>query len=225
MSDSEDESTKEHQLKVVLVGDGTSGKTSIAVRYTSENFEQAYKQTIGLDFFLKRIVLAGNISVSIQLWDIGGQTIGGKMIENYLSGAQAILFVYDITNQATFDNLEDWWETVKKSFKEKESSKLPHFALVANKGDLEHMRVVKQERHAKFAQDHGMSSHSLSAKSGDQVRLCFQKVAADVLGIRLTKTEIEKTTRVLKAGVVQYANNEMPTRAATQTKSSFCSLQ
>ena len=24
-------------------------------------------------------------------------------------------------------------------------------------GDLEHMRVVKQERHAKFAQDHGMT--------------------------------------------------------------------
>lgn len=223
MSDSEDETTTEHQLKFVLVGDGTAGKTSIAVRYTSENFDQAYKQTIGLDFFLKRIVLAGN-SVSIQLWDIGGQTIGGKMIENYLSGAQAVLFVYDITNQATFDNLEDWLATVMKSFKAKEDVKLPYFALVANKGDLEHMRVVRQERHDKFAQEHGMSSHSLSAKSGDQVRLCFQKVAADVLGIKLTKNEIEKTSRVLKAGVVQYAN-ETPTRARMQTKSSFCTLQ
>lgn len=101
MSDSEDETTKEHQLKFVLVGDGTAGKvkrllieyctslhlismtngcvvfsvhlmlmcfvllcstqTSIVVRYTLENFEQAYTQTIGLDFFLKRIVLAGVI--------------------------------------------------------------------------------------------------------------------------------------------------------------------
>ena len=225
MSDSEDEATTEHQLKFVLVGDGTAGKTSIAVRYTSENFEQVYKQTIGLDFFLKRIVLAGNINVSIQLWDIGGQTIGGKMIETYLSGAQAVLFVYDITNQSTFDNLEDWWETVQTSWKGKDSSSMPCFALVANKGDLEHMRVVKQERHAKFAQDHGMTSHCLSAKSGDQVTLCFQKVAADVLGIRLTKNEMEKTTQVLKAGVVQYANNELPARSTTQQKSSFCALQ
>lgn len=68
-----------------------------------------------------------------------------------------MLFVYDITNQSTFDNLEDWYETVKSSFKGKDSNAMPSFALVANKGDLEHMRVVKQERHAKFAQDHGMS--------------------------------------------------------------------
>lgn len=225
MSDSEDETTKEHQLKFVLVGDGTAGKTSIVVRYTLENFEQAYTQTIGLDFFLKRIVLAGSVSVTIQLWDIGGQTIGGKMIDNYLSGAQAVLFVYDLTNQATFDNLQDWWETVKNSFKGKEHDKMPHFALVANKGDLEHLRVVKQERHAQFAKEHGMSSHSLSAKSGDQVKLCFQKVAADVLGIVLTKNEMLKSTRVLKADMVQHSNNEMPMRTTTQTKSSFCILQ
>ena len=42
--------------------------------------------------------------------------------------------MYDLTNQATFDNLQDWWETVKNSFKGKEHDKMPHFALVANKG-------------------------------------------------------------------------------------------
>ena len=47
---------------------------------------------------------------------------------------QAILFVYDITNQSTFDNLEDWWETVKSSLKQKDSSSMPVFALIANKG-------------------------------------------------------------------------------------------
>lgn len=34
----------------------------------------------------------------MQLWDIGGQTIGGKMISNYIYGAQAVLLVYDISN-------------------------------------------------------------------------------------------------------------------------------
>lgn len=47
---------------------------------------------------------------------------------------QAILFVYDITNQSTFDNLEDWWETVKSSLKQKDPSSMPVFALIANKG-------------------------------------------------------------------------------------------
>ena len=46
---------------------------------------------------------------------------------------QAVLLVYDVTNQNSFDNLEDWYETVKKLC-EKDGSRLPHIALVANKG-------------------------------------------------------------------------------------------
>lgn len=48
---------------------------------------------------------------------------------------QAVLLVYDVTNQNSFDNLEDWYETVKKLC-DKDGSKLPHIALVANKSKL-----------------------------------------------------------------------------------------
>jgi Ras-related protein Rab-28 len=34
----------------------------------------------------------------MQVWDIGGQTIGGKMISNYVYGSHAVLLAYDITN-------------------------------------------------------------------------------------------------------------------------------
>jgi GTPase SAR1 family protein len=36
--------------------------------------------------------------VALQLWDIGGQSIGGKMIGNYINGADAVVLCYDITN-------------------------------------------------------------------------------------------------------------------------------
>lgn len=45
--------------KVILLGDGTVGKTSIATRFAQGDFSQMYKQTIGLDFFVKRIILPG----------------------------------------------------------------------------------------------------------------------------------------------------------------------
>ena len=61
MSDSEDEATgNDRLLKVVLLGDGTAGKTSIATRFSQNHFGKAYQQTMGLDFFLKRITLPGN---------------------------------------------------------------------------------------------------------------------------------------------------------------------
>lgn len=45
--------------QVIILGDGAVGKTSIAMRHTEDNFSNVYKQTIGLDFFLKRLALPG----------------------------------------------------------------------------------------------------------------------------------------------------------------------
>ncbi|XP_054543861.1 ras-related protein Rab-28 isoform X2 [Talpa occidentalis] len=130
MSDSEEES-QDRQLKIVVLGDGTSGKTSLATCFAQETFGKQYKQTIGLDFFLRRITLPGNLNVTLQVWDIGGQTIGGKMLDKYIYGAQGILLVYDITNYQSFENLEDWYTVVKKVSEESEIQ--PLVALVGNK--------------------------------------------------------------------------------------------
>lgn len=48
------------QIKVVLLGDGTVGKTSMATRFAYDEFHQNYRQTIGLDFFIKHLVLPGD---------------------------------------------------------------------------------------------------------------------------------------------------------------------
>lgn len=223
MSDSEEE-VPDKQLKIVIMGDGASGKTSLATRYSQEQFGKQYKQTIGLDFFLKRIVLPGNVNVALQVWDIGGQTLGGAMLENYVYGCQGALLVYDITNHNSFDNLEDWYGTIRKVLGKE---RLPHMALVGNKSDLEHMRTVKLEKHQRFAQEHGMSSHFVSAKTGDSVSLCFQKVAAEILGIKLTKPDVEQHHRVVKAEIVNYKHEDAAARALPQTatKSSLCTLQ
>ena len=64
MSDSEEETAKKDRLlKVILLGDGTAGKTSIATRFSQNHFGKTYQQTLGLDFFLKRITLPGKRSM------------------------------------------------------------------------------------------------------------------------------------------------------------------
>ncbi|KAM9382102.1 ras-related protein Rab-28 isoform 1-T1 [Phaethornis superciliosus] len=191
MSDSEEEESLDRQLKLVVLGDGTTGKTSLATRFAQETFGKQYKQTLGLDFFLKRIMLPGNLNVTLQVWDVGGQTIGGKMLDKYIYGAQGILLVYDITNGQSFENLEDWYNAVKKVNEDSETQ--PLMALVGNKIDLEHMRTVKVDKHQRFCQENNFSSHFVSAKTGDSVLLCFQRIAADILGIKLNKAELEQS--------------------------------
>lgn len=48
-----------HQLKIVLLGNGTTGKTSIVTRFSQNHFGKCYQQTLGLDFFMKRITMPG----------------------------------------------------------------------------------------------------------------------------------------------------------------------
>ncbi|XP_066498550.1 ras-related protein Rab-28 isoform X2 [Hoplias malabaricus] len=221
MSDSE-EDCQDRQLKVVLIGDGASGKTSLATRFAQEAFGKQYKQTIGLDFFLKRITLPGNLNVTLQVWDIGGQTIGGKMLDKYIYGAQGVLLVYDITNSQSFENLEDWYSMVKKA--NEESDVQPVVALVGNKIDLEHMRTVKVDKHQRLCQENGLLSQFVSAKTGDSVLLCFQRLAAEILGIKLNKAEIEQSQRIVRAELVDYPQDEGPiSQDANQSK--ICSVQ
>lgn len=48
-----------HCRQIIILGDGAVGKTSIALRQTEDMFSNTYKQTIGLDFFLRRLTLSG----------------------------------------------------------------------------------------------------------------------------------------------------------------------
>nr|ABD65442.1 Rab28 [Suberites domuncula] len=226
MADSDDDSSSnDRQLKFILLGDGTTGKTSLVTRYSQNHFGKTYQQTLGLDFFMKRLKIPGDVNVTLQVWDIGGQAIGGKMLENYIFGAHAVLLVYDITNYSSFENLDDWLAAVTKVFTEKES--LPHIALVANKLDLEHTRTVRKERHNSFAKQHKMSSHFVSAKTDDLLNQMFLKVVADVLKIKLSGKDLSSVSTVVKAEIASHGNGATKTKQPVdkRTKRSFCTLQ
>lgn len=222
MSDSEDD-TEDVMLKIVVIGDGASGKTSLITRYTQDQFGKQYDQTIGLDFFLKRINVTENKNVTLKIWDIGGQTLGGNMLDKYIYGADGVLLVYDVTNHRSFENLEDWYEAVSKMVRDKKL----HYALVANKSDLEHMRNVTREKHNAFAKKHKFGSHYVSAKTGESVPICFKSLAADILGVKLSRVQTEQAHHIVTAEIVSSKSADTLKSAAIpkKQKSSFCTLQ
>lgn len=56
----------------------------------------------------------------LQLWDVGGHNIGSNMLNTYVFGAHAVLFVYDVTNAQSFENICDWIAIVKKMSRQME---------------------------------------------------------------------------------------------------------
>lgn len=206
LGNEDDDSEPEYlQYKIIILGDGAVGKTSLATRFCEDHFAKHYKQTIGLDFFVKRVILPGEVHVCMQIWDIGGQSIGGKMVSNYIHGAHAVVLVYDITNYQSFQHLEDWFFLVKRTF---DGGVMPYAALMANKHDLAHMRAVKVEKHNQFAEENDLYSYFVSARSGDQVHPSFYRIAADLAGVSLTKPEMEVAQQPTKAEIINHQQND-----------------
>lgn len=202
---SSDDEQEHYQYKIIVVGDGAVGKSSIINQFVDGEFAQSYKQTIGLDFHTRRLSLPGNVQVTLQIWDIGGQQIGGKMLKNYVAGSHAILFVYDITNPDSFSNINDWYDFITAEFKNGASSgKKPLLAIAGNKMDLPHLRQVKPEKHATFALDHQLTPFLVSAKTGDRVNGMFTKIAAELAGVQMSKSEVDIVEARVTASIVNH---------------------
>ncbi|CAF3236256.1 unnamed protein product [Rotaria socialis] len=223
MSDSEEEAN-EKQIKIVILGDGSSGKTSISERFSKDSFHRDYNQTLGIDYYLKRINLTRSYNVTLAVNDVGGQTLGGAMLDKYIYGADIVLLVYDITNLQSFENLEDWYSTVLKYC----AGRKPLFVLVGNKNDLQHLRAVKAEKHHEFAKDRDMLAYFASAKTGESIETIFRQAAAHLMHIVLPKTDTDATP-IITATIVrqepQSAMFDKPLATPNRTRTSICSLQ
>uniref|UniRef100_A0A915NQ73 Uncharacterized protein n=2 Tax=Meloidogyne TaxID=189290 RepID=A0A915NQ73_9BILA len=198
----------EQALKLVLLGDSGVGKTSICSRLAQHTFPQKYIQTSGVDFYSRRVQLRQQNSVLLQLWDVGGHNLASpSMLNTYIFGAHGVLFVYDVTNSQSFENINDWLSAAKKL--DKQMEKPFYMALIGNKADSEHRRSVRPERHSKFADQNGMQSHFyLSAKNDDSIELIFRKIATEILGTKITRNEPEQSSAKPQASTTTTTNVE-----------------
>lgn len=116
-------------LKVVLLGDGGVGKTSLARRFCEGKFDNSRLMTIGVDFQTKIIELpAGQVKLSI--WDLAGQARFQSIREGFYRGSLAAALVYELGNLDTLRSLGNWY---REAIKNAPDIKL---ILVGNKADL-----------------------------------------------------------------------------------------
>lgn len=84
-----------------VAGDGASGKTSICSRFSQENFARQYKQTIGLDFFSKTMMLPGNVQVTVQVGVV--RLVVGQSAEREVVGSIPIISHFNFTMNKMID--------------------------------------------------------------------------------------------------------------------------
>ena len=97
----------DHLAKILVIGDGGVGKTSLITRFTDERFITSYTATIGVDF-KSRIIRYDEKNIKLQIWDTAGQERFRNITQAYYRGAAGILLAYSITDQKSFSNIEKW---------------------------------------------------------------------------------------------------------------------
>ncbi|XP_077320055.1 ras-related protein Rab-13, partial [Lithobates pipiens] len=165
----------DHLFKLLLIGDSGVGKTCLIVRFSEDSFNSTYISTIGIDFKIRTTEIQGK-KIKLQVWDTAGQERFKTITTAYYRGAMGIILVYDITDERSFENIQNWM----KSIKENAAAGVERM-LLGNKCDMETRRKVQKERGEKLAKEHGIRFFETSAKSSQNVDESFNFLATDIL--------------------------------------------
>jgi small GTP-binding protein len=156
-------------FKVILIGPGAVGKTSLLHRFVEDKFSFRYKLTIGADF-LSKIIQKNDETIKLQIWDIGGQDRYKFLRSSFFDGANGALIVFDLSRWHTFEELDDWLSDLR----EYAGEKIP-FTLIGNKVDLIDKRdeLYERENAEVFAKKEQTFYIETSAKTGEKVEEAF----------------------------------------------------
>jgi Ras-related protein Rab-1A len=165
--------------KVVLLGSGGVGKTSLIRRFVVDQYSDDYITTVGTKVSKRSLNLghdAAEVEISMQIWDVLGQKGYSGVQETAMKGAQGVLFVYDVTDEDSRRNLEDYWMPAVWRL----AGRVP-MVIVGNKSDLVSDRVWAEEYLYFLAQKYSCPGLLTSAKTGDRVEQAFQSLGERIL--------------------------------------------
>ena len=170
-------------LKLIILGDSGVGKTSLMNQYVNRKFSKQYKATIGADFLTKEVKVDDNL-VTMQIWDTAGQERFQSLGVAFYRGADCCVLVYDVNNEKSFQNLENWREEFLAQASPSDPENFP-FIVLGNKTDQDggQSRVVSEKKALSFcaASGNACPHFETSAKEDSNVQEAFECAARNAL--------------------------------------------
>lgn len=157
--------------KLVVVGDGGVGKTSIIVRYTRDNFNEGYEPTLE-DHYQANITCEDGTILQLEIADTAGQEDYKALRDKFMSEGDAFLVVYSIIDSRSLQMAESLLEQIQL-LKENEPFK---FVLCGNKCDMEAQRQVPKPDGKNLADKYQGVFLETSALSKQNINEAFQQI-------------------------------------------------
>merc|ERR1712061_270396 len=179
------------KFKLVTVGDSGVGKSCLLTRFVQDYFWQDHQSTIGVDFKNVITMVKGRL-VKLQLWDTAGQERFSVVTGNYYRNSDGFIFVYDATNRASFDHIDQWLGQVQQHH---ECGPTTIKIVVGNKSDMTNELVVSEEEGRAKAASMDALFIATSAKTAANVDMAFLTAAQSLVETRKKPQTQPKTSQ------------------------------
>jgi len=147
------------EIKTILVGMSGTGKTNIINAMTNQPFDSNKISTL-TSTFIEKVIEINKKQYRIELWDTAGQEKYKSLTKIFLKDSKIVIFVYDITTQESFEEVNYWVTTVKEILGES-----PVYGLVGNKKDLYMKEEIDEDTGRNKAYEIGALFKLTSAKT------------------------------------------------------------
>jgi len=217
----EGQGSKVPGCKVVILGDSGVGKTCIITRFVSSSFDANMTSTNGASYCTKLVKyeqLGKNLLLDV--WDTAGQEKYRSLTKFFYKDAAAVILVYDITREDSFENMKNYWYNQLLE----NCNKDVVLGVVGNKCDLFEEEKVSEADAREFSDKIGAIFELTSAQNNTGITEIFQEVGNKYLDPnfqqKIKQVEKEKNEEGKGQNIV-LENNENKTKEKAKKKG-FC---
>lgn len=176
---------RSNSFKVVLLGEGAVGKTSLVLRYVENKFNDKHVTTLQASFLNKKLNIGGK-RVNLAIWDTAGQERFHALGPIYYRDSNGAILVYDITDEDSFKKVQNWVKELRRMLGNDIA-----LCIAGNKTDMEKERHVPVEEAEAYAASVGARHFHTSAKLNKGIEEMF---------LDMSKRMVEKAEEDLARG-------------------------
>ncbi|KAI3891229.1 hypothetical protein MKW98_007534 [Papaver atlanticum] len=160
-------------FKLLIVGDGGTGKTTFVKRHLTGEFEKNYEPTIGVEVHPLDFTSNHGI-IRFYCWDIAGQEKSGDLRDGYFIHANCAIIMFDVTAHSTYKNVRAWYRDLRRV-----CGDIP-IVLCGNKVDVKKRQVKAKQ--VTFHRKKNLQYYEISTKRNYNFERPFQYLARKLTG-------------------------------------------
>ena len=180
----------DNEIKVILVGESGTGKTSLINATMGLKFQE-HLDTTSTNNFSSKTIKINNAEYTLNLWDTIGQEKFLSLTKIFIKDSRIVLLVYDITNVKSFKELDYWYKVIHDILGDE-----PIVGVCGNKQDLITKEKVKEEDAKAYAENKNLAFRLTSAKNP----LSFNKFLEELVKKYLEKCGVNVGNDNKKSG-------------------------